>query len=306
MYTENLKKDICILIKAFFSNQLAKYAPSVYVRLVRDTGRGNIKENSCDIADYFLGCFNEYFYHLGLKNEESKKFLLGKKVLEYGPGDVLGVALLMYAYGANKVDCIDRFPLRKISEKNLQVYKAIIDRLDNKERKRAQEAFLEIGKLESGFKPEAINYFVMENGLCGKKNEYDLIISRSVLEHVNDLEKTLYDISHALKEDGVSIHKVDLKSHELDRYQVFDFLTWPESIYHLLYSHKGFPNRWRIDKYRKLFGEFGLHTRALIPTGKLDSEKLEIIKPKLAKPFRQILMEDLSWLGFWVILEHAR
>lgn len=36
----------------------------------------------------------------------------------------------------------------------------------------------------------------------------------------------MLDIQRSMKAGGLSVHQVDLKSHGLDRYAAFDFLTW--------------------------------------------------------------------------------
>lgn len=305
MYTENFKKDVVLFTKAFLSNQIAIVAPKLYVNLTHQTGRGNEEqENSAQIADYFFHCFQDYREQLGLDSEEFSEYLKNKHILEYGPGDILGVALLLYAFGADKMVCIDRFPLSKITDKNIRVYQHILNSLHGDARARAEQAFNETGKIQSGFNPRYIDYKVTKNGLSGDHSAYDLIISRAVLEHVNSLEATMLDIKNGLKSGGISIHEVDLKSHGLDRYTTLDFLTWPTSIYKLMYSHKGFPNRWRIDQYKKLANDSNLSIKKLIPTASAEKEKVRTIYPKVAKEFSQITPEEMSWLGFWMVLGH--
>ncbi len=305
MYTENLMKDAALFGKALLSNQLARFAPKLYVSLTKQTGRGNDEDDTLTVAEYFIRCFREYGEQLGLNEEEFSEYLKGKSVLEFGPGDILGVALLIYAHGAQRVDCVDRFPLSKLSEKNISVYMHILDSLHSDKRERANSAFIEAGNPRSGFNPRAVSYKVTNDGLSGASCEYDLIVSRAVLEHVNNLEETLHDIKRSMKPDGVSLHEVDLRSHGLDRYTDFDFLTWPTMVYKLMYSHKGFPNRWRIDKYKELAGNSKLSIKKISPTGRVGQEKINIISPKVAKEFRHISPDELSWLGFWMMLEHA-
>lgn len=306
MRTETFGKDLILFAKALLSNQIARFAPKLYVDLTRQTGRGAEEEESSKTADYFIGCFRDYQSKIGLRDEEIKEYLQGKIILEYGPGDILGVALLMFAYGAKTVHCVDRFPLSSFSNKNVEIYMHLLNSLGSAERERASTAFNEKGNSKSGFNPEAITYLVTPNGLSGSHKKYDLIISCAVLEHVNCLEGTMNDIRQSLKDDGISIHKVDLRSHGLDRYTDFDFLTWSTLKYNLMYSHKGYPNRWRVNKYRELAQFSKITVKNLSPTGRLGPEKIDAIYPKLAKEFRQVSHEELAWLGFWMILERTR
>jgi len=304
MYTENPGKDVLLFAKAFLSNQLAKFCPKLYVNLTHQTGRGEGEEDALQVANYFIKCFCDYRDQIGLNEDKFKKFLMGKVVLEYGPGDILGVALLIYAHGAERVCCVDKFPLSNLSTKNIDVYMHLLSSLAKGERERAENAFKEKGNPSSGFKANAIAYKVTKDGLSGASKEYDLIISRAVLEHVNNLEETILDIGRSMKGGGLSIHQVDLRSHGLDRYTDFDFLTWPGTIYKLMYGHKGFPNRWRVDKYKELAESSNLHVKDLSPTGRLEHKKIDIIFPKLVKTFSHIAPEDLSWTGFWMVLQH--
>jgi hypothetical protein len=304
MYTENPGKDALLFAKAFLSNQLARFAPKLYVNLTRQTGRGEGEEDPLQVANYFIKCFCDYRDQIGLNEAQFRECLRGKVVLEYGPGDILGVALLMYAYGAERVCCVDRFPLTRLSTKNIDVYRHLLDSLAADERKRGENAFKQGGNPGSGFNANAIAYKVTKDGLSGASGEYDLIISRAVLEHVNDIRQTMLDIKRSMRSRGISIHQVDLRSHGLDRYTEFDFLTWPDTIYKLMYSHKGFPNRWRVDKYRDLAEGANLRVKNLKPTGRVEQEQLDIVRPKLAKTLGRVAPEDLSWTGFWIVLDH--
>lgn len=305
MYSENPARDALRVTKAALMNQVARFTPGLYVGLTGQTGRGNEKDPPARIAAYFRRCFNEYMERLGVESGKEARFLRSRSVLEYGPGDVLGVALLMYAHGASSVQCVDRFPLKRATDNNLQAYRELIDTLGPEQRERACRAFVEYGEPESGFDPRAIAYAVTRDGLIGRTAAYDLIISRAVLEHVDRLDMTMDDMASALRRDGIAIHKVDLKSHGMDRYHPFDFLTWPEPVYRLMNSHKGNPNRWRVDKYRELVERNHLRFKELEHTGRLEPEQIERIRPSLAAGFRDIPTEELSWLGFWMVLEHA-
>lgn len=305
LYSENRARDVVLFAKAVLSNQLARFAPAAYMQLTRQTGRGELEQTPDQIANYFIKCFDDYRSQLSLDEAEFATFLAGKQVLEYGPGDILGVALLMYAHGAEAVHCFDRFPLNSASAKNLRVYEHLLDSLGQRERARADTAFVERGKPASGFDLSRVRYFVSRDGLSGADHQYDLVISRAVLEHVDNLTGTMNDVAKALKPGGVSIHEVDLRSHGLDRYQTFDFLTWPNPLYRLMFSQKGFPNRWRLNKYRELIAQSGLQINKIEPVGRLSVEEIRLIEPHLPSVLRGVSHEELSWTGFWMILEFA-
>lgn len=303
MYSENRARDAVLFAKACATNLVARLAPALYVRMTGQTGRGSDDGDAASLADYFWRCFDDYRVQLGLSAEDYRAFLAGRRVLEYGPGDILGVALLFHAHGAEEVECVDRFPLERVSEFNAAVYRALIQGLPPALRERAAAAFVRTGDPSSGLRPEAVRYRVTPDGLAGRAGAFDLVVSRAVLEHVNSLEATLADIAKTLAPGGVSVHNVDLRSHNLDRDRPYDFLTWPEPLYRLMYSHKGFPNRWRPDVYRALLARSGLVVRSIEATGRLSPTDVERIRGRVAAPLRGASDDDLSWLGFWMVLE---
>ncbi len=302
MYSESILKDARLLVKATISNQIARFFPKLYVRLTAQTGRGNEEENAEQIAGYFTSCFDDYQVRMNLDADGIRQFLRGRTILEYGPGDIFGVALLFYAHGAAAVHCVDRFPLSSITKKGIEVYERLLGQLEGEVKSRGRSAFKTNGDPASGFRPEAVSYAVTKDGLSGAIDGYDLIISRAVLEHVNNLDATFRDIERALKPGGISIHQVDLKSHGLDRYAELDFLTWPRPLYKLMYSHKGFPNRWRVDKFRESATLSHLNITSLEPTNRLGLEAVEKVRPKLAAEFKNVPAEELRWLSFWLHL----
>src|SRR5437867_1751338 len=97
MYGENRIDNTYRLLRAVLMNQIARIAPRLYIQLTGQTGRGLQDESSQQIADYFTACFYEYFHILGVGRDQIANYIKGKRVIEYGPGDVPAVGLLMLA-----------------------------------------------------------------------------------------------------------------------------------------------------------------------------------------------------------------
>lgn len=304
MYGQNPKDDIKRAARAILTDQLARWAPRFYVRLTGQTGRGAEGDSAREVADYFKRCFAEYFGVLQVWPENISTFLSGKQVLEYGPGDVPGVALLMVAHGAESVTCVDRFPLLTLTPKNTEIMELLLDSLAGEARQRADGCFLEKGRPSSGFSPR-IRYLIRPSGLSGFRDAVDLVISRAVLEHVDDLPATLADMYQALREGSVAVHEVDLKSHGLHRRNPLDFLTWPPHLWLWMYAHKGVPNRLRVNHYREAITASGLNALLMRPTLLAEKKDMEEVRPYLALPFQNISDEDLAWLGFWMVLKKS-
>lgn len=301
MYGENRIDDAKRIARAVVTDQLARLAPRLYIQLTGQTGRGAKEESAAQIARYFRECFEDYLAALQVNAADTEPFLAGKRALEYGPGDVPAVAMLMVAHGAEKVYCVDRFPMVTLSPKNVEVLTCLLEGLSGEAKRRAESCFRESGRPASGLSEDRIHYLVRPGGLSGLSRAVDLVISRAVLEHVDDLSATFADMYHALRDGGISAHQVDLKSHGLHRRNPLDFLTWPQSLWQWMYGHKGVPNRWRVDRYRDVIRERGLDMILLEPTGHASETDVEEVRPYLAPPFRNLSDEDLSWLGFWLI-----
>lgn len=290
---------------AIASNLIAGAFPALYVRMTHQTGRGGGEEHPVQIANYFSTCFFEYFEKLDVARNVIPQWLSGKTLLEYGPGDLPGVALLMVAHGAEKVWCVDRFPLVKLSDKNVQVMRELLEKLPVPQRQRAEGCFIVRGDPDSGFNPTRIEYLVRPGGLSGLHSAVDLVYSRAVLEHVNQLAETYADMRSALRPNGISIHQVDLKSHGLHKANPLDFLAWPNWLWNLMYGFKGVPNRWRKFHHLRAAEKAGLDIRMVAVTTRIAQSEVEAIRPYLDKSFRYLEPDELAAEGFWLICAPA-
>lgn len=293
--------ELSRIFKAIASNQLARFAPALYVKLTKQTGRGDaVSETPQDIADYFFRCLDDYAEKLNLSRDDLASFLLDKEILEYGPGDLPGVALLLVSMGAKRVSCVDRFPLVKLDSKSIEVIHRLEACLPDGQKPRFRECFTDFGKPTMRLNHNRVSYVISPDGLSGLVNSADVVISRAVLEHVNNIEATFDDMLKAMKPGALAIHQVDLKSHGLHRSNPLDFLAYPSWLWSLMYSHKGVPNRWRIGRYREILSGLPLNILELSPTATYSSELVGAIHGKLAKPFSESPPSDLAWQGFWL------
>ena len=105
----------------------------------------------------------------------------------------------------------------------------------------------------------------------------------------------------AMRPGALAVHQVDLKSHGLHRDNVLDFLTWSPWLWNLMYSQKGVPNRWRVDRFREILGAIAVEDLRFEPTLRARPEDIAGVRQYLAEPFRHLSDEDLGWLGFWLV-----
>lgn len=294
-------KDMARVLRAIGTDQVARVAPKLYLRLTGQTGRGAGEEAPADVAAYYRRCFDDYLRVAGVPQSEALGWLAGKHLLEYGPGDMPGMALLFHAHGAEQVYCVDRFPMLSWSDKSRAVLECLRDGLSGEPRRRAA-AWLQHAAASAGLTGYAIRYLVTPSGLSGLQDAVDIVVSRAALEHVDDLRATFADMRQGLRRGGMAIHQVDLKSHGLHRHNPLDFLTWSPRLWSLMHGHKGVPNRWRVDRYRALVDELGFELLTLEATTRAAPQDIAAVRPNLATPFRGLSDDDLSWLGFWLVM----
>ena len=297
--------ELMRVARAVATNQVARLAPTAYLRLTGQTGRGNgASESPEDIAAYFRQSVADYLAFAGvpagIQADQAAGFFTGKTVVEYGPGDFPGVAVLMLVEGAAKVYAVDRFAMVRLSEKNVGVWHALVAGMDDAQKVRARALLNNPSHPAEGFKREHIEYVVRPHGFCGLQAQADLAISRAVLEHVDDLPGTFADMLAALKPGGVAMHLVDLKSHGLHRSNPLDFLEWPQWLWSLMYSHKGVPNRWRLDHYRHIVQSLSVLDARLEPTQRASAADVAAVRSRLAPVFTNLGDDDLACLGLWV------
>lgn len=291
--------DVGLALRAILANQLAKYAPSTYLRRTDHTGRGLAAEESVqDLADYYRRCFDDYFARLGVARPE--EFLAGKALLEYGPGDFPGVPLLMIAHGARRAWCVDRFPLVKLDAQKLRVLDLLLAPCTEAQRQRVRACLVDPGRPDLGFRDDRVAYRVDPSGLSGLVGEVDFAFSRAVLEHVNDLAATFQDMVTALVPGGVSLHLVDLRSHGHHRSNPLDFLRWSPLLWGWMHSAKGVPNRHRLPAYRASLQPLDVSELAFHSTHLATAAQVQEVRALVALAFRNVSDEELAWLGFWV------
>jgi SAM-dependent methyltransferase len=239
------------------------------------------------------------------------------KVAEIGPGDSNGVALMFLAYGASHVDLADRFySLRDIAQQEQITQKLI-----------AEQPVLK------DIYPNLAQCCVRHYGeqACGEKffdnnNGYNFIISRSVLEHVDDPEIVLKKAYDALSPGGMLINKVDLRDHGMVTpfgYKL-KFLEFPKLIYRLMTYGSGFPNRFLFHRYKEVLtkldpavkfyvaGLYGVEDNldqiyAIEEIPNIIKNKaiefVKVYKNKFAKEFQNVSLDDLIISSFFFVCQ---
>lgn len=265
----------------------APWLADLKLRWERSTGRGGPRD-AAEAARYFRGVMADYeavARHAGLTSGEGSVFA-GRRVLELGPGDTLSVGLVARDRGAVHYDAYDRFDLGARDDEYLRaVYGALVEGGG--------------ARADALLRDAVVHHDPVELKRAGQR--YDLVVSRSVLEHVDDLDALYATLRAVTTDDAVMIHKVDLRSHHNQHDHDLDFLMLPEGPYRFATTHVGMPNRVRATEYLALAPRAGFVTRWAARTHVLDVAAVESVRAQLAAPFRAMPVDDLRVLGLWLV-----
>ena len=280
-------------------------------------------------VDYIRRVFADYLEFAGLDPSR----LADQHILELGPGDNCGVAMLFLDSGASQVVCLDKFLSRHDALHQARIYQALTGTFKPERRERLHR-FARIDCIPPEFDPEHLKIIhghgIEEAGRLLPSGHFDLIVSRAVLEEVFPIEEAFESMHILLRPGGMLIHKVDLSDYGLlssRGYHPLEFLTIPEALYARMCTDSGLPNRRRIGYYGNLLSrrgyEFTLHvTRALgfeeeFGPGRTADDlprlckdrghaMIEQIRTRLDSRFRSLPEEDLLALGMFLVARKPR
>ncbi|MEX2758101.1 MAG: class I SAM-dependent methyltransferase [Candidatus Sigynarchaeota archaeon] len=178
--------------------------------------------------------------------------IIGKKILEIGPGDNLCVALSFISAGAKSVTCIDRFYSKRDVRQQLAIYSAFRETL-NAERKVLFDSACKIQAKRVIINERLLKYVhgvSFEDFSRNTSERFDLIVSNAVLEHLYDLPKAINAMYDLLVPGGMIVHVVDLTDHKMfsPKAPLF-FLTVPQRLWRVIGRESDCPNRHRLSDY---------------------------------------------------------
>ncbi len=219
-------------------------------------------EQSIAYIDEVVAGYLQY----GLADGET---IAGKDILEVGPGDSLGVALRLYAMGANSVVCLDGFAPEINRAKCTAIYRALLERMPLEERTRAENAIQSQTDTETIFHERCIRYLtslpIEGAGKILPPRSFDLILSRAVLEHVGDYPRAWSSMIQLLRPDGAMWHKIDMRNHRLfEGIHPLYFLTIAEPLWRVVSSPDPTLNRFLAPAILALSNSTFRHTASLI------------------------------------------
>jgi SAM-dependent methyltransferase len=224
-----------------------------------DSGRAHSHASLDDSLKYIRDVFEDYRHYAGIDRFYGR-------VAEVGPGDSCGVGILFLQDGCTQVDLVDKYYSRRdanhqarivqrLTEANPALFRPGVGICANE----CTEGQI-VGLSRHYGQQASAEIFFREN------RGYDFIVSRAVLEHVDDPRASLAGMAAALNRGGVLLHKVDLTDHEMFTPEHGDltFLRFRDWYYALIARGSGRPNRILVDRYRSILDSTGLDYRILV------------------------------------------
>jgi hypothetical protein len=242
-------------------------------------------------------------------------------VAEIGPGDNCAMGLLFLAEGCERVDLLDRFYPWRDRARERMMYADILATYPNLRcyctRIPPEDEYSFI-RLFPHYGPTASaeKFFSQHRG-------YNLIVSRAVLQSLDDPLSALRDMAHALVPGGMMLHKVDLRDWGMfsGHFHELKFLEVPSWLYGTMTRGSGRPNRVLIDRYRRVLDQEGLRHRFFItrlaevgniaphlPYEEISAELrkkslayVRSVRKRFARCFASTADQDLSVTGFFLV-----
>lgn len=252
---------------------------------------GLFRHGYMDQPGYLTGVFDTHVARTGFGGN-----LAGKTILELGPGDSVGTALVATSHGAKAI----LLDTGAFAATDVEVYKKLASELssiglnppDISQARTVSDVLI------------ACDARYITTGLAGlysiESGSVDLIFSQAVLEHVPKSEflATMKECRRIISPDGMASHRIDLKDHlggGLNNLRFSDRL-WESDFF----SKSGFyTNRIRFEQMLEVIIHAGFDVDLL----KVDRwDRLPLVRSKMHSQFAALKEDELRVKGFDVIL----
>lgn len=218
-----------------------------------------------EAAAYSSSAFDAIVDDAGLAAED----LRGRRLLELGPGDNVGLALRFLAAGAAQAVCLDRFEIKRDIERERRIYECILNSMRRVERERLESAVQVEPELR--FNSDRLRTVtgvgIEEAAQALGGGSFDFIVSVAVLEHVLDLDRAFAAMDELLVPGGLMVHQVDFRDHGMFTMagkHPLTFLTVPSRLWLAMTQDVGGPNRRLLNFYREKLADLGYESRLMV------------------------------------------
>lgn len=187
--------------------------------------------------------------------------------VEIGPGDNLDVCARFLEAGSRKMYAVERFGREGAGTTDIELLRADIEAIELPER-------------------------------------VDFAYSNDVFEHVNDVSGALASVFGALRPGGLFASSIDLRGHNIFGApgHPLDFLSCPDWLYSLMFSHVVTSNRVRVHEIVKAARHAGFEVVRSDPLAVAVDGYLETYRPHFLSRYRDIPDEELRVLQLLLVL----
>ncbi len=287
------------------------------------SGSTHAHKSLAESVQYIETVFDDYLTCGGLSIRE----LRDKRILEIGPGDNLGVALKFLAAGARCVVALDRFFSPRDDARQCRVYRELGRAMSAWSRQNLDGLLTGRGdlRLDSDRLAYRWGQGIEDAQELLHGESFDLIVSRAVLQEIDDLDAAFAVMDRALAPGGLMLHRIGCGDYGMfsgGGMHPLTFLTLPETLYAWMTKRTGMPNRKRMNSYAEQLRSRGYRTEVLVtraighatdlvPHKPIDEfaaqccdDALSLcrsIRPQLAQAFRNATDMDLVVSGIFLV-----
>lgn len=192
----------------------------------------------------------------------------GQTGLEIGPGDNLEVCRQFLDAGSTRMLAVERYARPPEEDGRVAVLRSPIEQMDLHE-------------------------------------EVDFAYSNDVFEHVANVPSAMQAIYAALKPGGRLVCSIDLRGHNVfnlpDR--PLDFLTCPDWLWQLMFSHVATTNRVRPHEFLDAAAAAGFEVKEASALVRADPGYVASLRPHLLARYQQLSDSELSILQYLLVLQ---
>ena len=224
----------------------------------------------------------------------------GLRVLELGPGETLGSAVLLACAGAS-VAVADRFLARWDPDFHAPFYRTLRETVGG----RGPEYTATIDRLlaAGAFTDDVIACYPFgAEELWKIGTRFDLVFSNAVLEHVQDIGVTARNLAAVTAAGGYGFHQVDLRDHR-DFSRPLEYLTMSRAAHHALRQRTFCEGgaQWRMSTVAAAFESAGF-SAAISANLHADPAYIADVRPRLHPEFASTSDADLSAISAFFVL----
>lgn len=208
----------------------------------------------------------------------------GKRVCEIGPGDCRATQLMIAGLGAAGVDVVEPGP-RPLGADDQRLLRSLLAHgllVTPDQAARSSRA------------SKSINTWASYAEVLEVAEQWDLVFSHSVLEHVEDLEGFMRACLRGLKPGGSMHHMIDLSGHGVfeEPLPPLDFQTYPAWLWLLMYPRGQRNTRRHAREYVDAALSVGTTDVVLRPDLTVSSQYMDVMWGRFNRRFRRAGRSD--------------